>query len=96
MRETLLEKIDKFCARTGTPPTTIGAVVLNNYAFVSNLRDGLDVRLSTYQKVMKWLENNQKGRTPVAAPRIGGKPNGGVDRGSRRPRKAPLGKRVQR
>jgi hypothetical protein len=60
MRKDLLAKIDQFCAKTGAPPTRFGAVLLNDTSFVSNLRRGLDLRLSTYTKLTKWLTNPRR------------------------------------
>lgn len=36
-------------------PSTLGRSALNDYAFVQRLRDGMDPRLSTAQKVLKWM-----------------------------------------
>jgi hypothetical protein len=55
MRANLLGKIDLFCAKERVSPTRFGLAVMRDPAFVANLREGLDLRISTYTKITDLL-----------------------------------------
>lgn len=68
MCDVLLHGIDEYCARTGTPPTRFGAALMGDSAFVGTLRGGLDLRLSTFAKLMSWLDLHRSDQEPLPAP----------------------------
>lgn len=52
----LLTDILAFCTKHGLSETRFGELALNDKPFVSQLRDGRDMRLSTVQRVRDFME----------------------------------------
>jgi hypothetical protein len=53
--EDLLSAIDRFCSEHGLSDTRFGELALNDKPFVSQLRSGRDVRMSTVDKVRAFM-----------------------------------------
>lgn len=51
----LLEEVEAFLHRTGMPPSVFGLRALNDASFVRRLRGGLDVRLSTVERLRRFM-----------------------------------------
>lgn len=56
---TLLEKIEAFLKANGISATAFGKDAMNDPAFVQNLRDGRDPKMSTAQKVEDFMAEYQ-------------------------------------
>ena len=61
---TLLDEIEAFLLATGMSATAFGARALNDPPFVQQLRTGRDIKMSTAEKVRKFMRAN---RTEQAA-----------------------------
>lgn len=61
----LLADIDEFCRRNDIGETEFGLLCCNNSAFMHRLRRGRNIRLDTYERVMKFMANYKaKGAKP--------------------------------
>lgn len=60
MKNPLLKEVEAFLKRTGMAPTTFGEVVMADPTFVFKLREGRDSKMSTYVKVLNYIEKNSK------------------------------------
>ena len=54
--ENILDIIETHLAATGEAPTAFGIAVMNDPRFVSDLRNGRDVRQKTIRKVVAYIE----------------------------------------
>lgn len=61
----LLRRIERYLSRTGAKPTVFGRAVMNDPAFVRQLRNGREPRPETVERVSDWLEAAE--RNPGAA-----------------------------
>lgn len=58
LRQALLGRADEFMKITGRNPTEVGKAVMNDPAFLPRLKKGRGFKLSTYSRVMGWLDQN--------------------------------------
>lgn len=56
----LIEEVDAFLQRTGMTQTAFGLRVLNDASFVRRLRQGLDVRLSTVERLRSFMREYER------------------------------------
>jgi len=59
---TLRRRIELYLKRTGTPPTRFGQEVLNDRAFVFQLRRGRRVGAGVSARVKAWLDRADRNR----------------------------------
>ena len=52
----LLERIDDFLRQVPMSETALGEQALNDRAFVRTLRDGRDIRVSTQDRMIAWMD----------------------------------------
>lgn len=52
----LLQRIERYLRRSGTPVTRFGREALNDPRFVTDLRNGREVRSSTLARVAAYLD----------------------------------------
>jgi hypothetical protein len=55
----LLHRIDAYLRRTRTPPTRFGRDAMGDPHFVLNLRDGRQPRVSTAERVHRYLDERE-------------------------------------
>ncbi len=54
----LLERIDDFLRRVPMSETALGEQALNDRTFVRTLRDGRDIRVSTQDRMLAWMDQH--------------------------------------
>lgn len=54
-QESLVAEVNAFLARHGMKPPDFGKLAMNDLGFVYRLRDGLDVRASTIDKLRRFI-----------------------------------------
>lgn len=54
-QESLVAEVNAFLARHGMKPPDFGKLAMNDLGFVYRLRDGLDVRASTIDKLRRFM-----------------------------------------
>jgi hypothetical protein len=59
LREALVKRIAQFAERTGMTKSDIGKKAVNDVAFVSDLEGGRNITLRVYDKVLKFLDDNE-------------------------------------
>ena len=58
LRAVLLDRAHTFMEITGRKPTEVGKAAMNDPAFLPRLKKGRGFRLSTFSRVMGWLDAN--------------------------------------
>lgn len=58
----LLAEVEEFLKRHAMAPTTFGTLAANDMKLVSELRDGRDIRLSTADRIRRFMEEYQPSR----------------------------------
>lgn len=58
IRRTLVERADQYCALTGTSRTALGLAMLRDGYVITDIEAGRDIKLSTYQRAMRWLDSH--------------------------------------
>ena len=58
--ETLLAKIDEYCAKRGIKDSTFGLRAMNDGKFVQRLRRGGSVRVETMDRVESFMKSDEK------------------------------------
>lgn len=51
----MLRQIERYCRRRGIAETTFGRLALNDGKLVANLRAGRDIRLTTLNRLRRFL-----------------------------------------
>ena len=59
IRAALLTRAEAFSRETGMPRTAIGREALNDTSFLSQVADGRNFTLRSYERVMDWLDTHQ-------------------------------------
>ena len=59
-REKFLSDVEAFLARTGMPPSIFGKKAVNDPAFVQRLREGIDPRTRTMDRVVDFMKSNAR------------------------------------
>ncbi len=60
VRAALLQRIDGFLIKTGMSASTLGKSAVADDRFVKRIRDGGNFTVETYQKVMDWLDEQDR------------------------------------
>jgi len=58
----LRQRIERHLKRTRMTPTRFGREVVGDSHFVSDLREGRELRERTYVRVKAWLDRHEAGR----------------------------------
>jgi hypothetical protein len=56
IRRTLVERADQFCALTKMSRTALGLAMLRDGYVITDIEEGRDIKLSTYNRAMTWLD----------------------------------------
>lgn len=67
MRDEFLTEIDQFLSRHGISGAKLGLLAVNDSGFLSRLRNGKDVRLSTVERVREFMAQENSKRSEPAA-----------------------------
>ncbi len=59
-REKFLSDVEAFLAKTGMPPSIFGKKAVNDPAFVQRLREGIDPRKRTMDRVADFMNSNAR------------------------------------
>lgn len=57
----LLQSVEKYLRRTGTPPTRFGREAVGDPRFVNDLRNGREPRDATERRVRAYLQTREAG-----------------------------------
>lgn len=57
-REQFLAEVEAYLKAHDMDPSNLGILALRNPAFVMRLRAGMDVRVSTMDRVQKWMREH--------------------------------------
>ena len=58
LREQFATEVETYIAASGMTATDFGLAAMNDRSFVHRLREGLDVRAGTIDKVRGWMANH--------------------------------------
>jgi hypothetical protein len=61
IRSALLDRAAKYCQDRNTSLSAIGLAAVNDSKFLARVKSGLSFNVSTYQKVMDWLDAAERG-----------------------------------
>lgn len=60
IRQNLLERAEAFSARSGWKLSRIGEEAIRDSKFLPKVRDGANFTVATYQRVLDWLDEQER------------------------------------
>lgn len=67
IRQTVIDRAKRFSALTGMSLTSIGTAALHDGCAIPEIIGGRDFKLSTYQRLMRWFDENWPSSSPSIA-----------------------------